>query len=186
MRLIVLGVCLFAAACSGQVADSPTSPSTAAVAPGPTQAQGAVQLPFRGTFTGESRGVLNCPPTCPPTILRVTGTDTGEATHLGHFTAVYEDEVDAATATGTGTFTLTAANGDKLFTRYVGGQTEFVPLPGDRGTSTITLVATITGGTGRFAAATGTFAIIRTGIVDFAAGTGTESGSFEGQISLNK
>jgi hypothetical protein len=127
MRLIVLGVCLFAGACSGQVLDSPTSPSTAAVAPGQTEAQHAVQLSFRGTFTGESRGVLNCPPTCPPTILRVTGTDTGEATHLGHFSAVYEDEVDSATATGTGTFTLTAANGDKLFTRYVGGQTEFVP-----------------------------------------------------------
>jgi hypothetical protein len=104
MRLIVLGVCLFAAACSGQVVDSPTSPSTAAVAPGQTHAQGPVQLPFRGTFTGESMGVLNCPPTCPPTILRVTGTDTGEATHLGHFSAVYEDEVDSATATGTGTF----------------------------------------------------------------------------------
>ena len=182
MRLIVLGMCLFAGACSGQVLDSPTSPSTAAVLPGQTEAQGAVQLPFRGTFKGESRGVLNCPPTCPPTILRVTGTDTGEATQLGHFSALYEDEVDAATATGTGTFTLTAANGDKLFTRYVGGQTEFIPP----NVSTVTLVATITGGTGRFARASGTFTIIRTGIVDFAAGTGTESGSFEGQISLNK
>ena len=182
MRLIVLGVCLFAAACSGQVIDSPTSPSTAAVAPGQTHAQGAVQLPFRGTFTGESMGVLNCPPTCPPTTLRVTGTDTGEATHLVHFSAVYEDEVDSATAAGTGTYTLTAANGDKLFTRYAGGQTEFVPP----NVSTITLVATITGGTGRFAAATGTFTIIRIAIVDFAAGTGTESGTFEGEINLNK
>jgi hypothetical protein len=177
MRLIVLGMCLFAGACSGQVLDSPTSPSTAAVVPGQTEAQGAVQLPFVGTFKGESRGVLNCPPTCPPTIVRVTGTDTGEATHLGRFSAVYEDEADLATATGTGTFTLTAANGDKLFTRYAGGQTDV---------STVTLVATITGGTGRFARASGTFTIIRTGIVDFATGTGTESGSFEGQISLNQ
>ena len=176
MRLIVLGMCLFAGACSGQVLDSPTSPSTAAVVPGQTEAQGAVQLPFVGTFKGESRGVLNCPPTCPPTIVRVTGTDTGEATHLGHFSAVYEDEVDLATATGTGTFTLTAANGDKLFTRYAGGQTDV---------STVTLVATITGGTGRFARASGTFTIIRTGVVDIATNTGTEYGSFEGQISLN-
>ena len=181
MRPIIFGMCMFAGACSGQVLDSPTSPSTAAVAPGQTEAQGAVQLPFRGTFTGESRGVLNCPPTCPPTIVRVTGTDTGEATHLGRFSAVYEDEADLATATGTGTFTLTAANGDKLFTTYVGGQTEFVPP----NLSTVTLVATITGGTGRFARASGTFTIIRTGVVDIATGTGTESGSFEGQISLN-
>src|SRR4026209_834668 len=111
MRLIVLGMCLFAGACSGQGLDSPPSPSTAAVAPGQTEAQGAVQLPFRGTFTGESRGVLNCPPTCPPTILRVTGTDTGEATQLGHFSALYEDEVDAAAPTGPGTVTPHAAQG---------------------------------------------------------------------------
>ena len=182
MRLIVLGVCLLAAACSDRASNSPTSPTSGAVTPGQTQARGAVQLPFRGTFKGESRGVLNCPPTCPPTILSVTGTDTGEATHLGHFTAVYEDTVDAALATGTGTFTLTAANGDKLFTTYVGGQTDFVPP----NLSTLTLVATITGGTGRFAAATGTFTLIRIGEVDFEAGTGKEHGSFEGQISLNR
>ena len=180
MRLIVFGVCLLAAACSGQVLDSPTSPSAAIFASGRTP-QGAVQLPFRGTFTGEDRGVLNCPPTCPPTTLRVTGKDTGEATHLGHFTAIYEDVVYIPATTGTGTLTFTAANGDELFTTYEGGQTEFVPP----NVSTITLVATITGGTGRFAAATGTFTIIRTGTVDFAAGTGTEFGTFEGQISLN-
>jgi hypothetical protein len=177
MRPILIGLCMFAAACSGQVLDSPTSPSTAAVAPGQTETQGAVLLPFRGTFTGESRGVLNCPPTCPPTIVRVTGTDTGEATHLGHFSAVYEDEVDLATARGTGTFTLTAANGDKLVKRYTGGQTDL---------GTVTLFATITGGTGRFAKATGTFTLIRTGTVDMATGTGVESGSLEGQINLNR
>ena len=183
MRPIIFGMCIFAGACSGQVLDSPTSPSTATVAPGPTQAQGAVQLPFRGTFIGESaRGAVNCPPTCPPTTLRVTGKDTGEATHLGHFTAIYEDVVYIPATTGTGTLTFTAANGDELFTRYEGGQTEFVPPD----LSTLTLVATITGGTGRFAAATGTFTIIRILVVNFATGIGTESGSFEGQISLNK
>src|SRR5262249_51001777 len=127
-------------------------------------------------------GVVNCPPTCPPTIVRVTGKETGEATLLGHFTAVYQTEVDLATATGTGTYTLTAANGDELFTNTEGGQTGFVPP----NISTVTLVATITGGTGRFAAATGTFTIIRTGTIDVATGTSTGSGSFEGQISLNK
>jgi hypothetical protein len=182
MRPIIFGMCMFAGACSGQVLDSPTSPSAATVASSRTQAQGAVQLPFRGTFTGEDRGVLNCPPTCPPTTLRVTGKDTGEATHLGHFTAIYEDVVYIPATTGTGTLTFTAANGDELFTTYEGGQTEFVPP----NLSTLTLVATITGGTGRFAAATGTFTIIRILVVDFATGIGTESGSFEGQISLNK
>jgi hypothetical protein len=131
---------------------------------------------------GKRPNVLNCPPTCPPTTLRVTGKDTGEATHLGHFTAIYEDVVYIPATTGTGTLTFTAANGDELFTRYEGGQTEFVPPD----LSTLTLVATITGGTGRFAAATGTFTIIRILVVNFATGIGTESGSFEGQISLNK
>ena len=170
MRPIIFGMCMFAGACSGQVLDSPTSPSAATVASGRTQAQGAVQLPFRGTFTGESaRGVVNCPPTCPPTTIRITGKDTGQATHLGNFTAIYEDESDLATPTGTGTFTLTAANGDELFTTYEGGQTEFVPPD----LSTLTLVATITGGTGGFAAATGTFTIIRTLVIDFATETAT-------------
>jgi hypothetical protein len=182
MRPIIVGMCMFAGACSGQVFHSPASPSTAAVSPGQGQAQGAVQLPFRGTFTGESRGVVNCPPTCPPTTVRITIKEKGEATQLGHYTAIYETETDLATHTGTGTATLTAADGDELFIKYEGGETEFVPP----NVSTVTLVATITGGTGRFAAATGTFTIIRTGTIDFATGTATGSGSFEGQISLNK
>lgn len=181
MRPIIFGMCMFAGAC-GTAVDSPTSPSTAAVAPGQTQVEGAVLLPFRGTFTRETSGMVNCPPTCPPTIVRVTGKDTGEATLLGHFTAALEDEVDLATATATGTSTLTAANGDELFTTTEGRETKFVPP----NVSTTTSVATITGGTGRFAAATGTFTVVHTGTIDFATGTSTGSGSFEGQISLNK
>jgi hypothetical protein len=180
MRPIIFGVCMFAGACGGQVIDSPTSPSIAAIAPGQTEGQGAVQLPFRGTFTSETKGTVNCPPTCPPTIVRVSGRGEGEATLLGHFTAQWETEVDLATATGTGTYTFTAANGDELFTRTEGRETQFVPP----NVSTTTSLATITGGTGRFAAATGTFTIVSTGTIDFATGTSTGFATFEGQISL--
>jgi hypothetical protein len=194
MRPIILVVCVLTAACSGQVSSSPTSPTSAIVAPAQqppsatstlahSQVESTAQLPFRGSFTGRSAGVLNCPPTCPPTTLTVTGNQTGEATHLGHFTATSHDVVDLATARGTGgTFNFTAANGDQLLTSTTGGEDEFTPP----NISHVTLVATIVGGTGRFATATGTLTARFTQTIDFATGTASESGSFEGQINLNK
>jgi hypothetical protein len=54
MRLIVLGVCLFAAACSGQALNSPTSPTNASLGPAQTAARGGTDLPFRGSYTSVS------------------------------------------------------------------------------------------------------------------------------------
>jgi hypothetical protein len=90
--------------------------------------------------------------------------------------------VDLVALTGTGTFNFTAANGDQLFSTTSGGEDEFIPP----NISHVTLVATIVGGTGRFAAATGTFTIRRIGTIDFAAGTSSQSGSFDGHIDLNR
>jgi hypothetical protein len=133
----------------------------------------AVDLPFRGSFTTLTSGEI-----VPPT-LTVTGTAEGTATHLGRFTATSVDVVDQPTATSTGTFNFTAANGDQLFTTTAGGQDAFTPP----NVSHVTLVATIVGGTGRFAAATGTFTMQQTSIIDFATGTSSGSGSFDGTIS---
>lgn len=182
MRSMIFAVCVFAAACSGRNLDSPTSPTTATSTPGQTLAQSGTQLPFSGSFTGESSSVINCPPTCPPTTLTINGVRKGTATHLGAFTATIEDAVDLATATATGTFNLTAANGDQLFTMTSGGEDEFIPP----NVSRVTSIATVVGGTGRFANASGTFTVRYSGVIDFAAGTSSESGSFEGQINLNK
>jgi hypothetical protein len=182
MRPIVLSMCVFAAACSDRALNSPTSPTSAAGAPAQTQAQHATQLPFRGSFSGGSTGGVNCPPTCPPTTLRITGSVEGTATHLGRFTATSVDVVNMASTRSTGTFDLTAANGDHLFTTTTGIEDEFVPP----NISPVTLDAMIVGGTGRFVAATGTFTMRRISTIDFAAGTASESGSFEGQINLNK
>jgi len=177
MRPIILAACVFAAGCSGQGLDAPTSPTSAGVALARTQARGDVQVPFRGAFTNETKGVFT-----PPTTLTVTGTATGHATHLGRFVATLVDVVDVRTASSTGTFNFTAANGDQLFTTTAGGEDEFTAP----NVSHVTLVATIVGGTGRFAAASGTFTIHSIGAIDFATATSSGTGTFEGHINLNK
>ena len=190
MKPIVLSLSVFtavvAAACSGPAFNSPTSP-TAATAPSGTsartQAQNGTELPFRGTFTGHSAAVFNGPPTCPPTSFTSTGTYEGTATHLGSFTAAIVDVVDIATATATGTMDLTAANGDVIRTTTVGGEDGFTPP----NIGSVLATATITGGTGRFANATGTFTVRFTQVIDFAnASAEVVSGSIDGVINLNK
>ena len=93
MRPIVLSMCMFAAACSGQISPSPTSPTSAAIPPAQpagatstpvsSQAQRAEQLPFRGSFTT----VTDVPPPS------AHATAEGTATHLGRFTATLSADV---------------------------------------------------------------------------------------------
>ena len=188
MRTIILSVCVFTAACSGQALDSPTSPTNQTLAPArtqtpggtaQTQAQNGTELPFRGSFTSTTSAVTDCPPTCPPTTLRITGNEEGTATHLGRFTATSVDTVDMATNTATGTFNFTAADGDQLFATTVGVENELIPP----NVSHVTLSAEIVGGTGRFAGATGTFTIRLIQTIDFATATSTGTGSFDGHIN---
>ena len=75
---------------------------------------------------------------------------------------------------GEGRITFTAANGDSFTATEVGSATI------DNGFADVLDDATITGGTGRFAGATGTLTILKR--VDIA--TGLSSGSFEGTINL--
>jgi hypothetical protein len=74
----------------------------------------------------------------------------------------------------TGTFEFIAANGDELFTDIV-GEGSGAPI------AHITECNTITGGTGRFAGATGNFTIHR--VVDLS--TGLTSGAFGGTIVIH-
>jgi hypothetical protein len=93
--------------------------------------------PFRGTAVGVATPVS-------PTELIIDYT--GTATHLGHFT-----RREWLTFTGPGTFTGTmvtvAANGDELWLDFDGAFTSPTTAEG---------TYTFTGGTGRFADATGT------------------------------
>jgi hypothetical protein len=175
MRLIVIGVCLFAAGCSGQSLDSAVSPSAR---PGvtATQSDPTRPLPLEGSFTFASTGVVAFP------TLSVTGTMEGVASQLGRFTVATTETVDLPTATGTGTYIFTAANGDQLSTTVAGGEVNFTPP----NLSTVELAGTIVGGTGRFDGATGTFRLSYTGAIDFASGSSVGKGSFEGYIALKK
>ena len=142
-----------------------------------SQARGATGLPFKGSFTRQSHAAFE-----PPITLVITGTEAGRATHLGRFTATSEDRVDTTIPAGTGTFNFTTANGDELWTTTVGVSNES-PAPS---ISNVTLAATIVGGTGRFADATGTLTIRFTETIDFATNSATGSGTIEGQLNLNR
>ena len=173
-RPILLALSVLSAACSDQASTAPTSPTSAADAPARTQ-RNATRLPLRGSFTAADFSIV-----APPN-LTLQGTGEGTATSLGRFTLATVEVVSLITATGTGTFNLTAADGDQLFATTAGGEDAFTPP----NVSHVTMLATIVGGTGRFASATGTFTMERTGTINFAAGTSTSFGSFDGYVDLN-
>ncbi len=158
------------AACSPDTATSPRAPLAAKFA------RGASELPFRGKFELRSQAVRT------PTTLQITGMGEGTATHLGRFELAMTELVVRATTQATGTLVFTAANGDQLFTTITGSQTGFVPPNVAQGT----FVATIVGGTGRLAAATGTFTVQWSEVIDFATGTGVWTAAFDGDINLGK
>jgi hypothetical protein len=185
MKPVCLFVCLLAAGCSGGGVNPPTSPSSAAPAasaPASTALAHGQAVPLKGSFSIATQATFNCPPTCPPTIMSVTATQEGTATHLGRFTAVQTERVDLATSAATGTYTFTAADGDQLRATTV-SQGEPTSV---ENVATINGTGTIVGGTGRFAGATGSFSYRFTMTIDVAAGTSTGSGSFEGSLDLNR
>jgi hypothetical protein len=129
------------------------------------------QVPFRGRFVG----VATTLSVNPPIVSGVTN-GTGTATQLGRFTFQQLHDVNVATGTLTGSYHFTAANGDGLFATFT-GQSSATPTPGVRA---VVETATVTGGTGRFAGATGAFTVKR--LINMS--THTAAGSFSGTISL--
>ena len=124
----------------------------------PAAAQNLV--PFKGAMQGTDRdGALNFP------ILQVFTNGAGTGTHLGEFSYSQENALDVTKGTGTGSIHWIAANGDTIDTTFtaVGGPTDAPPLcPGLGDTFLkITEMHTITGGTGRFAGAHGSFIVER-------------------------
>ncbi len=118
----------------------------AVAAIGPAAAMGkagGTDRPVKGTSTSTT------------TVDLATGTGTsdgsGQVSHLGAFT--FHNDFTGFTVTGdtftwTQTATIVAANGDEIFATAVG--------TGTLSTGEATLVSTFTGGTGRFADASGT------------------------------
>jgi hypothetical protein len=134
---------------------------------------GASSAGDQTTFKGSLEGTVTVTPINPP-IASVLIEATGNATKLGRFTVAVPHVVNQAERVGAGTYVFTAANGDTLTASFTGVGTLVEP-----GVLSTTETATITGGTGRFAGATGSFTAHRTFFIT----AGETVGAFEGTIS---
>ena len=127
----------------------------------------AAETPFKGTVNAVETGTVEFP----TRFLDREGT--GTATYLGRYTEHITMVIDIPTMSSTGAATFTAANGDTLTATVAGQATRTSPT-----TLSIVEIYTITGGTGRFADATGSFTLQSS--VDQP--TGASSGAFSGTI----
>jgi hypothetical protein len=127
----------------------------------------AAETPFKGTLDAVETSQFVFP------IASIDREGTGTATQLGKYTERVTQQVNVLTMSSIGASTFTAANGDTLTASITGQATPTSP-----GVLSIVEVYTITGGTGRFAAATGTFTLEST--LNLA--TGGSSGTFSGAI----
>jgi len=132
-----------------------------------------IQVPFKGSIQGHETDTPQGGP--PPTSLIVDGSATGIGTLVGQFSLTYQLTVNLANGTATGSAHLIAANGDSVYTT-IAGSSEPTATPG---VVSITEINTVTGGTGRFSGAQGSFTVER--LLNMA--TGFTSGSFHGTIT---
>lgn len=136
-------------------------------------------------FAGHDRVVdtFIAPTTCPAGALwRYAATGTGRFLHLGRasVSVTHCTFVDFASGTGTfgpGTITLTAANGDELHLVHRG--TFSLVMAPDGLTSVFDMTWAITGGTGRFAGATGAGTTHGSSLLS----SGITAASYEGEIA---
>lgn len=163
---------------------SPTSP-TSALSGGPsirssgenaTSLIGGVAAGKEVPFTGSLEGVVTRRTPLTPPLVSLLTEGTGNATHLGQFTVEIAHVVNTVARTLTGSYEFTAANGDTLIADVTG---QFGPTPENPRVLLSVETATITGGTGRFAGATGRFTVERLLNLD----TFLTTVSFEGTIS---
>ncbi len=172
----VVGVALFVGCSQPITPTSPTSLSSASLSIASSEAKvtgaGVLSNDQEVPFKGRLEGTATITPGTPP-FLSVLIEGTGNATHLGRFTVEIPHVVNTTNRTSTGTYEFTAANGDTLTAGFTGQATLTAP-----GVLSVVETATITGGTGRFADATGSFTVERL----FNQVTGLTTGSFEGTI----
>ncbi len=134
------------------------------------------RVPFKGTFQGSDAVT---PGTSATTIV-ITTTGTGSATIIGKFSFSEEVTADLTNGIHTGSALWIAANGDSISTSVAG-----TSAPSDNPNYfKITETHTITGGTGRFTGAQGSFPVER--MHAFAAesdGTHLAFGWFQGTMT---
>jgi hypothetical protein len=108
---------------------------------------------FKGTFQGQDAHDI-LPPGATSVVIRTTAA--GTSTHLGQFSLIREITGNLVNFSDTGSAQWIAANRDSIYTTIV-GQAELSDLPG--GFLKVTETHTITGGTGRFTGAQGSFTV---------------------------
>ena len=128
------------------------------------------QLLLKGSFEATETHVFG------PGVMFVDATGVGNATQLGLFTYDLQAQVSLPSLAATASASLIAANGDLIFGGGVGQGTPTA----DPNLVSIVETYTITGGTGRFAGATGSFTVER--LIDRA--TLASSGTISGIIVL--
>lgn len=164
--LILAVAALALTACSSSDLTGPT-----AAAPAVSADRHTPQIAVDGTYAGAETGVFQ--PATNTVLLTVLGS--GNASLLGHYTSESDFVLDIATGTTVGTIMVKAADGSTISTTATG-----VGIA-TNGISQIVETATITGGTGRFAGASGALRIERT----LNQSTGQSSGSISGSIHHN-
>ena len=145
--------------------------AVAAILVAPASAQAGDQVPFNVTFDTVAESTVNFP------IARVEVVGEGVATHLGAMTVETTNQtVNLITGAGTATYYFTAANGNVVVAEFV-----FTATPTPTGLA-LNGSWEITGGTGRFAGASGSGTT--QGNVDFISATvGLGHVTMDGTIS---
>jgi len=148
--LLTALVCFFFFSCKKEIGnDSLSSPEALAGEANKVRGKDGKGVPFKASYTTTFMTIQ--PP--PMFIQKVTGT--GIASHLGESTF---EAISRVTVSGqppftvTGQRTITAANGDQIFTTFSGTSTPMGP-----GINSTRLHDVVTGGTGRFKNASGSF-----------------------------
>jgi hypothetical protein len=129
-------------------------------------AAGEKQFQLKGSLEASEAHDVNFPTN------HINLTGTGQATHVGRYTYLMQAELHIPTLSATQSATLTAADGSTLFLEGT-GQGTFIEDP----FVSIVETSTITGGTGRFAGATGNVTIERVINRDTKISSGTISGT---------
>src|SRR5438874_7731902 len=108
-------------------------------------------VPFEGSFKGQDTDIGG-----PDTAFEVDTSGTGIGTPVGQFSFILKAAINFFTNTETGSAHWIAANGDGIDTTITGSGYFLAS-----GLVRITEIHTITGGTGRFAGAQGSFTVDR-------------------------
>ena len=174
--VLTIGVTLPLAGCADSDGiGAPTAPS-ALSAPSPSTG-GLTAVLENAPFKGHDSGTFEFTPTgCTAGLTPLRTHTIGTGTLIGAYTFETQECFNTTALTFSGSFTITAANGDTLSGAYAGNITGFL----DDVTAVYVFTATVTGGPGRFAGATGV--LPGTGRANLA--TFQESRTFSGTISV--